>query len=692
MDAANKKTSSVILELLKQGAGAPVFVLVILAMLTVPLPPAVLDVLFTFNIMLSLLVLMICIYARRPLDFSIFPTVILFATLLRLGLNVASTRVILIHGHSGPGSAGHVIESFGQFVIGGNYVVGMVVFTVLVIINFIVITKGAERVSEVNARFTLDSLPGKQMAIDADLNSGFIDQAGAALRRREIAIEAEFHGSMDGASKFVKGDAVAGIAILMVNLIGGFAIGILQHGLSLSDALKFYTSLSIGDGLAAQIPSLILATATAVIITRVNHSDNLLSLVSEQMFSNPKILFVASGVMTCIGVIPGMPNVVFLSLAAIAGGFAYSLRKKQLKKQKIDSTSTPGIKTQKKLDITADDIKQPNTISLEIGYRLINLITPQDKSELLAQIRGIRKELSQSMGFLIQPLYIADNMDIKPNQYQIKIKGNTVAEGEVMADLWLALNVNGSSTKIPGVETKDPAFGIDATWIRATQKQEAEDAGYSVVDSSTVVATHLRQTLIENAHMLLSHNDVYSLIETMKQKSPRLIDEFYPKHISLSEIMRIFKNLLAENVSLRNLTTICETMAEFAPKELSTSDLTQLIRKALGSAILQNIVGGSKTIEVFTLEPELESILQQGLQQNHFTIEPKLAQKIYQHLQEKTQNQVAQGEAAILLTSPRLRSHLASFILSHIKELHILSYDEIPANINISVKEQITCS
>lgn len=692
MDATNKKTSSVLLELLKQGAGAPVFVLVILAMLTVPLPPPVLDVLFTFNIMLSLLVLMICIYARRPLDFSIFPTVILFATLLRLGLNVASTRVILIHGHSGPGSAGHVIESFGQFVIGGNYVVGMVVFTVLVIINFIVITKGAERVSEVNARFTLDSLPGKQMAIDADLNSGFIDQAGAALRRREIAIEAEFHGSMDGASKFVKGDAVAGIAILMVNLIGGFAIGILQHGLSLSDALKFYTSLSIGDGLAAQIPSLILATATAVIITRVNHSDNLLSLVSEQMFSNPKILFVASGVMTCIGVIPGMPNVVFLSLAAIAGGFAYSLRKKQLKKQKIDSASPPGIKTQKKLDITADDIKQPNTISLEIGYRLINLITPQDKSELLAQIRGIRKELSQSMGFLIQPLYIADNMEIKPNQYQIKIKGNTVAEGEVMADLWLALNVSGSSAKIPGVETKDPAFGIDAVWIRATQKQEAEDAGYSVVDSSTVVATHLRQTLIENAHMLLSHNDVYTLIESMKQKSPRLIDEFYPKHISLSEIMRIFKNLLAENVSLRNLTTICETMAEYAPKELSTSDLTQLIRKALGSAILQNIVGGSKTIEVFTLEPELESILQQGLQQNHFTIEPKLAQKIYQHLQEKTQNQVAQGETAILLTSPRLRSHLANFILSHIKELHILSYDEIPANINISVKEQITCS
>lgn len=676
---------------LRQGAGAPVLVLVILAMITVPLPPPVLDVLFTFNIMLSILVLMICIYARRPLDFSIFPTVILFATLLRLGLNVASTRIILIHGSSGPSAAGHVIESFGQFVIGDNYVVGMVVFTVLVIINFIVITKGAERVSEVNARFTLDSLPGKQMAIDADLNAGFIDQHGAALRRREIAIESEFHGSMDGASKFVKGDAMAGIAILLVNLIGGFAIGVLQHNLSLSDALKFYTSLSIGDGLAAQIPSLILSTATAVIITRVNHSDNLIGLVSEQMFSNPKVLFIAAGVMTCIGVIPGMPNVVFLSLAFIAGSYAFLLHKKQMKKLKLEK-ATPNVKQQRKSEISAEDIKQPSTISLEIGYRLINLITPQEKSELLAQIRGIRKELSQSMGFLIQPLYIADNMEITPNQYMIKIRGNTVADGEVMADLLLALNVSGNLKKIPGISTKDPTFGIDAIWIRPNQKKEAEEAGYSVVDSSTVVATHLRQIIIDHANLLLGHNDVHILIEGMKQKFPRLVDEFYPKHLSLSDILRIFRNLLAEKVSLRNLTTICETLAEYAPKELNTFDLTQMVRKSLGGIILQNIIGSSKSVEVFTLEPELESILQQGLQQNHFTIEPKLAQKIYQSLHQKTKKQIANGDSAILLTSPRLRSHLANFILSHISDLHILSYDEIPANINISVKEQITCA
>lgn len=674
---------------MKQGLAAPFLVLVILSMITIPLPPVVLDVLFTFNIMLSILVLMICIYARRPLDFSIFPTVILFATLLRLGLNVASTRVILIHGNHGTHAAGHVIASFGEFVIGGNYAVGMVVFTVLVIINFIVITKGAERVSEVNARFTLDSLPGKQMAIDADLNSGFIDQTAAALRRREIAIEAEFHGSMDGASKFVKGDAMAGIAILLVNLIGGFVIGVVQHNLSLGDALKYYITLSIGDGLAAQIPSLILATATAVIITRVNHSDHLLSLVSDQMFSNPKVLFIAASVMGCIGVIPGMPNVVFLSLALITGLFAYSLNKKNERKLKLEKASP--IKQAKKSDVTLDDIKQPVPMSLEIGYRLINLITPQEKSELLKQIRGIRKELSQQFGFLIQPLHIADNMDIKPSQYQIKIKGNLVGEGEVMADLFLALNMNASAKKIPGIPTKDPTFGIDAIWIRANQKSEAEKAGYSVVDTSTVVATHLRQMIIENVGTIFSHNDATMLIESMKQKSPRLVEEFYPKHLAISDILRVFRNLLSEKVPLRNLSTICETLAEYGSKGLATADLTQLVRKSLGQTIVQNIVGHAKSLEVFTLDPELESILQQGLQQNHFMIEPKLAQKMYQSLYEKTQQRVANGDSAILLTSPKLRSHLANFMLAHIKDLNVLSYEEIPSSMQIQVKDQIAC-
>jgi flagellar biosynthesis protein FlhA len=383
--------------------------------------------------------------------------------------------------------------------------------------------------------------------------------------------------------------------------------------------------------------------------------------------------------------------VVFLSLAIIVAVFAFSLHKKQMKKLKLEKAA-PNLKQHRKSEISVEDIKQPSTISLEIGYRLINLITPQEKSELLAQIRGIRKELSQSMGFLIQPLYIADNMEITPNQYMIKIRGNTVADGEVMADLLLALNVSGNEKKIAGISTKDPTFGIDAIWIRPNQKKEAEDAGYSVVDSSTVVATHIRQIMLDNANLLLGHNDDHILIEGMKQKSPRLIDEFYPKHLSLSDILRIFRNLLSEKVSLRNLTTICETLAEYAPKELNTSDLTQMVRKSLGGIILQNIIGSSKSVEVFTLEPELESILQQGLQQNHFTIEPKLAQKIYQSLHQKTKNQVANGDSAILLTSPRLRSHLANFILSHINDLHILSYDEIPANINISVKEQITCA
>lgn len=677
-----------IISIAQQGLGAPALVLIILAMITIPLPPVVLDVLFTFNIMLSILVLMTCIYARRPLDFSIFPTVILFATLLRLGLNVASTRIILIHGSAGPAAAGHVIKSFGEFVIGDNYVVGMVVFVVLVIINFIVITKGAERISEVNARFTLDSLPGKQMAIDADLNSGFIGQEQAAQRRHELAMESEFHGAMDGASKFVKGDAIAGVAILLVNLIGGFAIGIFQHGLSLNDALMVYTSLSIGDGLAAQIPSLILSTATAVIITRVNHSDNLIALVNEQMFSNYRILFIAAGIMFIIGAIPGMPNLVFLTLALLVGFLGFQMYRRQ-QNQTASVENAPVEQKRKQNEISMEDIKQPGVLSLEIGYRLINLISPSEKSELLAQIRGVRKELSQQFGFLLQPLNIVDNVECDPNEYQIKIKGNVISQAKAMADLLLALNVNDVKAAIPGIKTTDPTFGIPAIWIHENQKSQAEKLGYEVVDSSTVVATHIRQVIIDNAHLLISHDDVYLLIERVKQQSPRLVEEFYPKFLSLSDIFRIFKNLLAEKIYLRNMSTICEALAEHAPKELSTGELTRLVRKALGPTIIQSIIGGSKLLDVFTFDPELEGILQQGLQQSHFAIEPKLAQKIYSNLREKAKAEVSVGKTPVLLTSPPLRSHLANLILSHINDLHILSYDEIPPNIDISVKGEV---
>lgn len=687
-----KNKENILNRLMREGLAAPIFVLIILSMITIPLPPIVLDIFFTSNIILSLIVLMICLYARRPLDFSIFPTVILFATLLRLGLNVASTRVILIHGQNGGFAAGHVIESFGKFVIGGNYAVGLVVFMILVIINFIVITKGAERVSEVNARFTLDSLPGKQMAIDADLNSGFIDQEKAGERRKELAIEAEFHGSMDGASKFVKGDAIAGIAILLINLIGGFAIGILQHNLSLQQALQYYITLSIGDGLAAQIPSLILSTATAVIITRVSHLDNLMGLVSEQMFSNTKVLAIVAGVMTCIGVIPGMPNGVFLTLAIITGSIAYFTHKNKAKGENLVEKQEV-IKTKEKpAEVTIHDIKQPKTISLEIGYRLINLITPEESSELLQQLRGIRKELSKHLGFLVHPINITDNIDIEPNQYCIKLRGNTITQGVVMADLLLALDVEQTTQKISGINTTDPTFGLDAVWIRSDQQQQAESYGYNVVDSSTVVATHVRQTLLENADELLSYNDVYILIEEIKLQYPKLIDEFVPKHLNISDILRILRNLLKEQVPITNFLTICETLAEYSPSGMNNNDLTQVVRKSMSKSIVENIVGSAQSIEVFTLDPELESILQQGLSQQQFTIEPTLAQKIHQSLATHTQAQLAIGKIAVLLTSPLLRSHIANFMLNHIQDLHILSYDEIPPYFNISIKDQISAT
>lgn len=693
MRALSVTPATLFINVAKQGLGVPILLLVILAMITIPLPPMMLDLLFTFNIVLSLTVLMVCVYARRPLDFSIFPTVILIATLLRLGLNVASTRVILIHGQEGAGSAGHVIESFGQFVIGDNYAVGIVVFIVLVIINFIVITKGAERVSEVNARFTLDSLPGKQMAIDADLNSGFIDQMEASKRRKEIAVEAEFHGSMDGASKFVKGDAIASMAILAVNLIGGLGVGILQHSLSFSQALEFYVTLSLGDGLVAQIPALILSTATAIIITRVSHSDNLTGLVSEQMLSEPKVLAIVAGILTCMGIIPGMPNAVFLSIAAITAGVAFIIDKRR-KQEEASRLTTQKIEaaTTNETEVTLHDIQRPQPITLEIGYRVINLIRSKEDSNLLNQIRGIRKELSQKMGFLVQTVHICDSMEIQPNQYCIKIRGTTVATGQVMADLLLALNTENNDNKLSGIPTKDPTFGIDAVWIRDGQKAEAEQLGYSVVDSATVVATHLRQTLIENANTLISHNDAHVLIEELKMKSPVLVDEFYPKQLNLSDILKIFRNLLAEQVSIKDLTTICETLAEYAPKEHNTTELTQVVRKSLGRAILQNIVGDTKSIEVFTLDPQLEGILLQGAQQNAFAIEPNLAQKLHANLYQQVQEQIAQGHSAMLLVSPQIRVHLAKFLLPNIKELHILAYDEIPPLYDISVKQQVTAN
>ncbi|MDX1795233.1 MAG: flagellar biosynthesis protein FlhA [Hydrogenovibrio sp.] len=675
----------------KNGLGIPIAILALLAMVVVPLPPFLLDVFFTFNIALSLVVLMVTLYAKRPVEFSIFPTIILLTTLFRLSLNIASTRVILLDGHNGGAAAGYVIESFGEFVIGGNFAVGLVVFAILVVINFVVITKGAGRVAEVSARFTLDSMPGKQMAIDADLNAGLITQEEAQARRVEIATEADFYGSMDGASKFVRGDAIAGIVILFINLLGGFAIGVGQHDMTFSDATQVYTILTLGDGLVAQIPSLLLSTATAIIVTRVSGNKNDMSQqVQAQMFANPKALGMSAGIVGVFGLVPGMPNIAFLSFATIAGAGAYLIHKKQQAEQPVESLleEEEESPSEENTELSWDDVQAVDTLGLEVGYRLIPMVDQAQNGQLLERVKGVRRKVSQELGFLVPPVHIRDNLDLGPNQYKIMLLGVASGEGEVYPDKELAINPGQVFGEIQGIQTQDPTFGLDAVWIAPSDKEQAQALGYTVVDASTVVATHISQVIQDYAPELLGYDETQKLLDKLKEFSPKLVDELVPERMSLAVVVKVLQNLLAEKVSIKDLRTILEALTDNATKTQDPNELTVFVRGALGRSIIQNIVGANDELKVITLEPGLEQLLlqaSQGSPEGQLAIEPGLAERLHTTLKEEAQKVEMEGQPAVLLVAPQIRAQLARLFKFSLPNLNILAYSEVPENRRISV-------
>ncbi len=678
-----------------RGLGAPLVVVMLLSMVVIPLPPFLLDLFFSFNIALSLVVLLVVVYTRRPLEFAVFPSLLLIATLLRLALNVASTRVVLLEGHHGGDAAGKVIEAFGAFVIGGNYAVGLVVFLILVIINFVVVTKGAGRVAEVSARFTLDAMPGKQMAIDADLNSGLIDQDEARARRIEISSESEFYGSMDGASKFVRGDAIAGILILFINIIGGLAIGMAQHGLDFSTALQNYVLLTIGDGLVAQIPSLLLSTSAAIIVTRVASSEDVGGQIITQLFASPRALAVAASVLLLMGIIPGMPNFVFLLFAAAAGGGAWMLHQRQqqaAEEVQVPATSEP---SPEQRELTWDDVQPVDVIGLEVGYRLIPLVDRNQGGQLMNRIKGVRRKLSQEMGFLIPSVHIRDNLDLSPNAYRITINGVISAEAEIFPDRDLAINPGRVFGELQGTSTKDPTFGLDAVWIDHEQRDHAQTLGYTVVDASTVVATHLSEILHNQAHELLGHEEVQQLLDSLGKTAPKLVEDLVPKLLSLSVVLKILKilqNLLAEHIPIRDIRTIAETLADQAPRSQDPVILTAAVRVALSRGIVQQLIGSNTEIPVAVLEPGLEQILRQTLQtseEGQAGFEPGLAERLQTVLAETSSSMEAEGMESILLVAAPIRAWMARFAKHAAPGMHILSYNEIPDNHQVKVVSTI---
>ncbi len=669
--------------------GAPLFLIMILAMVIIPLPPRVLDILFTFNIALSLVVILVVVYTLRPLDFAAFPTVLLVATLLRLSLNIASTRVVLLHGQNGSGAAGQVIKAFGDFVVGGNYAVGLVVFAILVIINFVVVTKGAGRVSEVSARFTLDAMPGKQMAIDADLNAGLITQEEAKLRRSEVAREADFYGSMDGASKFVRGDAIAGILILFINIIGGLAVGVIQHGMTFSDALHNYTLLTIGDGLVAQIPSLILSTAAAIIVTRVSSAQDMGKQILSQMFENPRALGVTAGVIGVIGVIPGMPNLAFLTLAAVCGAVAYMIaRRKQVQSQAPAPVAVPVAAGGEPRELSWEDVVPPDTVGLEVGYRLIPLVDKNQGGQLMARIKGVRKKLSQELGFLVPAVHIRDNLELAPNAYRISLHGVVVGQGDVQLEREMAINPGRVYGNIPGSATRDPAFGLEAVWIERHLREQALTLGYTVVDPATVIATHLSQLLQDHAHELLGREDVQQMLNNLAKIAPKLVEDLVPKTLSLGVVLKVLQNLLEERVPVRDIRTIAETLAVQGAQSQDVAVLTAAVRSALGRSILQHINGIAAELPVITLDPALEQILQQSLQvagEGGMGFEPGLVDRMRKALTESAQRQEAAGQPVVLLVAATLRPWLARFTRHTVPGMRVLSYNEIPDNKQIRI-------
>jgi flagellar biosynthesis protein FlhA len=667
-------------DVLGRGLGVPLGLLAMLGMMIVPLPPLALDVLFTFNIALSLMIVISVFTVRKPLDFAIFPTVLLVATMFRLALNVASTRVVLMNGHTGTGAAGHVIESFGEFVIGGNYAVGIVVFVILTIINFVVVTKGAGRISEVSARFTLDAMPGKQMAIDADLNAGLITQEDARTRRIEVRSEADFYGSMDGASKFVRGDATAGLLILILNLVGGLAIGTMMHGMSMGDAARVYALLTIGDGLVAQIPGLLLSTGVAVIVTRMSREQDMGKEVTQQLFGDPRLLGVAASVMFVLGLIPGMPNVAFLGMAALCGGAAWIIRQRREAAASAPAPVAPPAPSQESRDLSWDDVQPVDLVGLEVGYRMVPMVDKAQGGELLGRIKGVRRKLSQDLGFLVPAVHIRDNLELGPNAYRIQLSGVPVGEGMVYPERELAINPGRVFGTLQGIETRDPAFGMEAVWIEPGLRDHAQAIGYTVVDATTVVATHLSHIFQQHAHELLGHEEVQQLLNTLAKSAPKLVEDLVPKLLPLAVIVKVLQGLLSERIPVRNLRSVLECLAEHAPRTQDPQVLNAHVRVALSRQIVQDIAGLATELPVITLEPELEQLLANSVVPGAATpgLEPGLAERLQSRLLETAQRQEMAGQPAVLLVPPALRPTLSRFLRASVPQVHVIAWNEIP--------------
>ena len=673
--------------MLRAGIGVPAGVLGVLAMVILPLPPLALDVLFTFNIALSIVIVMAVFYVARPIEFGVFPTVLLLATLVRLALNVASTRVVLLHGYSGPQAAGHVIQSFGEFVVGGNFAVGVVVFIILTIINFVVVTKGSGRISEVSARFTLDAMPGKQMAIDADLNAGLITQDEARIRRAEVRAEADFYGAMDGSSKFVRGDAIAGILILLINIIGGLAIGTVGHGMAVTDAVHTYTLLTIGDGLVAQIPALLLSTAVALIVTRMSRPQDMGGELRRQLFGNPKALGVAAGLLGVMGLIPGMPNAAFLLIAALCGSAAYIINRRNAVAATATAAPKPAPAAPDTRELTWEDVRPVDLVGLEVGYRLVALVDKRQSGDLLGRVRGVRRKLSQELGFLIPAVHIRDNLDLAPNVYRINLSGVPVGESVIYPDKELAINAGRVFGPLQGIATRDPAFGMEAVWIDAASRDHAQALGYTVVDPSTVIATHLSFVIQSHANEILGHEEVQQLLNGLAKSAPKLVEDLVPRVLPLSAVVRVLQSLLAERIPIRNIRTIIETLAEHAPRSQDPTVLLGHVRVALGRQIVQDIAGIAAELPVITFEPELERLLSGSLAANSTSpgLEPGLAERLQQRVAEASRRREASGEAPVLLVPPPLRAQLSRFLRAALPNLHVLAWNEIPDNRKVRV-------
>ncbi|HMX15832.1 MAG TPA: flagellar biosynthesis protein FlhA [Rhodocyclaceae bacterium] len=667
--------------------GAPVLIILVLSMMVLPLPPFLLDLFFTFNIALAVMVLLVSLYTMKPLDFSVFPTVLLVTTLLRLSLNVASTRIVLLEGHTGPDAAGKVIEAFGHFLVGGNYAVGIVVFIILTVINFVVITKGAGRIAEVSARFTLDAMPGKQMAIDADLNAGLIGEDEARRRRAGIAQEADFYGSMDGASKFVRGDAVAGILILLINIIGGLIVGVLQHDMDVGLAAKNYTLLTIGDGLVAQIPALIISTAAGLVVTRVGDGDkDIGEQVAGQVFGNPQVLILTAGILGILGLIPGMPNLVFLLLATAIGSLAWWMLKRRAEAAAAVAPPPPPPVSHETVEASWADVAPVDVLGLEVGYRLIPLVDSGQDGDLLKRIRGLRKKFAQEVGFLSAPVHIRDNLELKPNAYRITLKGVEIGGGEAYPGQFLAINPGRVGGPVAGAATKDPAFGLPAIWIEAAQRERAHSLGYTVVDAGTVVATHLNHVILSHAAELLGRQETQQLVDHLAKEFPKLTEDLVPKQIPLSTLQRVLQNLLEEGVNIRDMRTIIETLAEHVVRSQDPAELTAQVRIALGRAIVQQIFPGSTEMQVMALEPGLERILTQALAGGQDAgMEPGLADTLLRETAAAARRQEEVGLPAVLLVPGNLRWLLSRFLRRSVPSLKVIANGEVPESRTLKV-------